>query len=71
MCHGDAHFRRGASSRRCNMVDDPMKRARGEAAEAQVDHLMNRPLVDAAVAWVDDRMNRSSVEVALAVFDFV
>ena len=68
MCYGDAHFRRGASSRRCHMVDDPMKRARGEATVAWVDHLMIGALVEAAVAWVDDRMNRSFVEIALAVF---
>ena len=69
MCHGDAHFRRGASSRRCNMVDDPMKRARGEAAEAEVDHLMIRALVEAAEAVDDHLMNRALVEAAVAGSD--
>ena len=53
MCHGDGHFRRGASSRLCNMVDDPMKRALGEAvvlAEAEVDDRMKRRCGVAAAA---------------------
>ena len=56
----DVHFRRGASSRRCNVVDDPTKRALGnaaEAAEAEVDHLMNRTLGEEAVAVVEYPMN--------------
>ena len=52
MWHGDAHFGRGASSRLCNMVDDPMRRARGEAAEAEVDHLMNHALSSGGVGRV-------------------
>ena len=37
MRRGDGHFRRGVSSRRGNVVDDLMKRAPGEAAEADVN----------------------------------
>ena len=66
--HG--HFRRGASSRRCNVVDDRMNRAFGEAAvvaEAEVDDRMKRALSVAAVAAeaeVDDPMKRPLREVA-------
>ena len=51
MRRGDGHFRRGASSRRCNVVDDRMKRALDVAAvvaEAEVDDRMKIPLGEVA-----------------------
>jgi hypothetical protein len=54
------------------VVDDPMNRAPGEAAEAaeaaeaEVDHLMNRTLGEVAVAVVEYPMNRALGEVAEA-----
>ena len=54
MHRGDGHFRLGASSRRCNVVDDLMNRAFGGvaaiAAEAEVDDRMNHAPGEAAVA---------------------
>ena len=64
MCLDDGYRRRGASYRRCNVVDDPMKRTLGVAAavaEAEfVDPLKRtlRELAVAAEAEVDDLMNR-------------
>ena len=43
MCLDDGYRRRGASYRRCNVVDNRMNRALGEAAaEADVDDPMKR-----------------------------
>ena len=70
MHRGDGHPRRGASSRRCNVVEYPKNRAPGEAAEAaeaEVDHLMKRRLGEVAVAVVEYRMNRTFVESAVVV----
>ena len=54
MCHCGSQFRRGASSRRCNVVDDLLERgALGEAAvaaEAEVEYPMKCTLGEAAVA---------------------
>ena len=60
MCHGDAHFRRGASSRRCNMVDDPTRRALCEGGEAEVDDPTKRALCEVAVAVADHVMKVAS-----------
>ena len=64
---GDGHPRRVASSSRYNVVDELMKRALGDAAdaaEAVVEYRMNRTLVEVAVAVVEYSMNRAFVEVA-------
>ena len=56
MHHGDGHPRRGASSRRRNEVDDPMKRALVEVAVAVVEHPTKRSLGVVAVAVVGGLM---------------
>ena len=72
MCRGHVHFRRGASSRRCNVVDDLVKRAPGEAAVAAVEVLMSRALGEAAVAVeavVDDPLKRAPGEAAVTAVE--
>ena len=69
MCHGGSQFRRGASSRRCNVVDDRMNRALGEAAvvaEAEVDDRLKRALGMAAAVVVECPTRRALCEVAVA-----
>ena len=67
MHHGDGHPRRGASSRRRNEVDDPMKRALVEVAVAVVEDPMDRTLVELAVAVVEHPTKRTLGVVAVAV----
>ena len=67
MRRGDECFRRGASSRRCNVVDDRMKRALGEAAvEAEVEDPVKRTPAETAEAGVDELMKRALREAAAA-----
>ena len=68
---GDVDSRRGASSRRCNVVDDRMNHApsvAAVAAEAEVDDPMNHAPGEAAVAAECACVSLSGLSLDLLLF---